>query len=382
MFLRTSHRVRGMAEVVIAAALWLVVPQASHSQESTAYVDQDYDFQVSPPTGWSGLSPATLSVPGEVRRAWTSDGTATISIFIQKVGTAAHPRTILDSSASSLKGIGAVVKEQELRSVAGMQAMWLVVEGDGTGAALPGGGEKRSVRTSQHWVAIPREKDVVVFLLNAPASDFVTAEATFKAMLGTLRIGGVQTTEQRGPEPSGMPAAAVNLDFEAPPGPLGLPQGWDQSGATPPTGGEGYEIVVDRDAPHGGAASGRIRLTGEIQSFGTLTQAIAADAWRGKRVRLSGWLRTQGVDTGFAGLWLRIDPASGSGGTVWFDNMSDRGVKGTTGWKRYQVVLDAPKKAGNIAFGALLVGGGTVWVDDLELAAVGKDIPVTKRPKG
>jgi len=369
-----------MAGAAITAALCLLVPQASQAQESRVYADENYDFQVSSPAGWSRYNPASLAVPGEVCRAWTPDGTSTISIFIQKAGTAVHPREILDSSAAALRGIGAVVKEQELKSIAGMQAMWLVAEGDGTGAALTGKGGKGSVRTTQHWVAIAREKDVVVLLLNAPASDFVTAEATFKTMLDTLRIGGVQTPEQRAPEPPSVPAAAVNLDFEVSPGP-GLPRGWDQSGASPPSGGEGYEIVTDREAPHGGQASERIRLADEPHTFGTLTQAIAADVWRGKRVRLSGWLRTQGVDSGFAGLWLRIDPSATASGALGFDNMSDRGVKGTTGWKRYQVVLDVPKEAGKIAFGALLVGGGTAWVDDLELAAAGKDVPITRRPK-
>jgi len=372
MFLKVLHRFDRVASLAIAAALWLAVPQALWAQpkETRVYVDEDYDFRVSSPQGWHRFNPASLSVPGEVCRAWTPDGTSTVSIFVQKPDTAVHPRVILDGSAAAIKGIGGVVKEQELRTVAGMQAMWLVGEGDGTGAALTG---KGTIRTAQHWVAIPRARDIVVLLLNAPASDFVTAEATFKAMLATLRIGGVQTPEQKAPEPPRKPAAAVNLDFEAPPGEHSLSQGWDQHGVTPPSGGEGYEIKADREVAHGGRASGRIRLVNEhTHTFGTLTQAIAADAFRGKRVRLSGWLRTRDVDSGFAGLWLRIDPALG------FDNMSDRGVKGTTEWSRYEVVLDVPKEAENVVFGALLVGGGTAWVDDLELAAVGPATPEAK----
>jgi hypothetical protein len=41
------------------------------------------------------------------------------------------------------------------------------------------------------------------------------------------------------------------------------------------------------------------------------------------------------------------------------------------------VVLDVPDAATGIAFGALLSGDGTLWVDDLTFEVVGKDIPTT-----
>jgi len=368
-----SHR-RWAIGVAIAAAFTSAAAPSQAQQKTPAvreYVDEDYDFQVSSPQGWRRSNPASLSVPGEVCRAWSPDGTTTLSIFIQRAGTAVHPRTILDASAAAMAGIGAVVKEKEVRPVAGMRAMWLVVEGDGTGAALTG---KGAVRTSQHWVAIPRARDVLVLLLNAPAADFATGEAAFNAMLATLRVGGTQTPEQRAAEPPPSPAAAADLDFEAPPGAHGLSPGWHQPGPQPPTGGEGYEVAADAQVAHSGKASGRIRfVAGQPQAFGTLTQAIAADAWRGKRLRLSGWLRTAGVTSGFAGLWLRVDGTAPPA----FDNMSRRGVKGTTEWHAYSVVLDVADGATGIAFGALLAGDGTLWVDDLRLEPVGKDVPTT-----
>jgi hypothetical protein len=91
----------------------------------------------------------------------------------------------------------------------------------------------------------------------------------------------------------------------------------------------------------------------------------------GGKARLSGWLKTKDVTGGFGGLWLRIDGGEMSLG---FDNMRDRGPRGTTEWTRYQVDLDVPQEAHAIAFGALLAGDGTVWVDDLALEALpGKD---------
>jgi len=371
MALTLPHRTLGTIAMVLATALWLAAPDLSQAQAtatSRVYLDEDYDFQVTSPPGWNRYDPAHLSVPGEVCRAWTPDGTTTISIFVQKADAPTHPREILEGSASAMKRIGAMVQEQEVRPVAGMQAMWLVATGDGTGVALTG---KGSVRTTQHWVAIPRQHDVLVFLLNTPAADVVAQEAVFAEMLKTLRVGGTQTAEQRAPEPPRAPVAPVNLGFEILAGPHGLSQGWEVAGALPQTGGEGYEAVADREVFHSGKASGRIHLINEkTHTFGTLTQAIAADAFRGKRVRLSGWLRTR--DSDFAGLWLRVDPQ------LAFDNMSDRGVKGTTDWSRFEVVLNVPQEATKLAFGALLAGGGTLWVDDLSLEAVGPDVPVTR----
>ena len=60
-----------------------------------------------------------------------------------------------------------------------------------------------------------------------------------------------------------------------------------------------------------------------------------------------------------------------------FDNMDGRPVKGTTGWKRYEITLDVPESAVNIAFGFFVIEKGKAWADDFLLEAVGKDVPPT-----
>jgi hypothetical protein len=52
---------------------------------------------------------------------------------------------------------------------------------------------------------------------------------------------------------------------------------------------------------------------------------------------------------------------------VWlaFDNMHDRGVPGTTDWKRFEINLPVAAGAININFGALFSGSGTAWFDGL-----------------
>jgi hypothetical protein len=151
----------------------------------------------------------------------------------------------------------------------------------------------------------------------------------------------------------------------------GLPSGWKR---TPGGKADRYLIYVDSEVKHGGKASASIKFNcGDNQEpWASLGQSIAADEYSGKRVRLSGWLKT--VNAGEASLWMRID---GERRMLGFDNMSDHAVKGTTEWKMYSVVLDVPNDAKNIFLGALLIGKGQTWADDLAFEVVGSNIAVT-----
>jgi len=75
-------------------------------------------------------------------------------------------------------------------------------------------------------------------------------------------------------------------------------------------------------------------------------------------------------------LWMRVDKNSSA---VAFDNMEDRAIKGTSDWQRYEVVLDVPKDATGIAFGILLAGPGTVWLNSTNFELVESDVPTTGR---
>jgi RNA polymerase sigma factor (sigma-70 family) len=63
------------------------------------------------------------------------------------------------------------------------------------------------------------------------------------------------------------------------------------------------------------------------RDFGACRQEIAADDYRGKRIRFAAALKAVEVTNGWAGLWLRVDGAQ-RGTTLAFDNMEDRAVKG------------------------------------------------------
>jgi hypothetical protein len=93
-------------------------------------------------------------------------------------------------------------------------------------------------------------------------------------------------------------------------------------------------------------------------------------------VRLSAFLRSENVVEG-AGLWMRVD---GVFGRLAFDGMTDRLVRGTTAWRRHQLVLDVPDESTVISFGLMLMGDlrGKVWIDDTKLEVVTRDEPLTQ----
>jgi erythromycin esterase-like protein len=109
------------------------------------------------------------------------------------------------------------------------------------------------------------------------------------------------------------------------------------------------------------------------QAFGVATATFPVHAAAGKRIKYSGFIRTEGINRGWAGLWWRAD--SGSRSAVAFDNMQDRGAKGTTPWTRYEISLDVPTDATNINFGILHTGDGTAWFDSLQVEIDG--VPYT-----
>lgn len=146
----------------------------------------------------------------------------------------------------------------------------------------------------------------------------------------------------------------------------GAPSGWHEW--MPPVRWDGAEA-------HGGRASARIeRDSTSANDFSAFSRVIPADA-RGDTLELRGWIRTRGV-TGFAGIWLRED---GRGSTLQFDNMENRQIAGTTPWTQYRIRLPLDQQARTLVFGGLLVGMGTVWVDDMELLVDG--VPASRSPR-
>ncbi len=151
------------------------------------------------------------------------------------------------------------------------------------------------------------------------------------------------------------------------------PAGWLIAGSAPAN----YVIAVETATPVSGSKSASItaKPTAARNGFATLMQMIAADDYRGSRLRLSGYLRTAAADR--SQMWMRVDGPDHQ--VLAFDNMDSRPVTGTTGWKRYDIVLDVPPTSVDVAFGFFLAGGGKVWGADFQLDKVGTAVPVTSQ---
>jgi erythromycin esterase-like protein len=98
-------------------------------------------------------------------------------------------------------------------------------------------------------------------------------------------------------------------------------------------------------------------------SFGVATSTFPVAAAAGHHIRFSGYIKTENITYGYAGLWWRVDGEAGK--VLAFDNMRGRGAGGTTAWTPYTISLDVPADARAIKFGILHPGNGTAWFDSL-----------------
>jgi len=99
--------------------------------------------------------------------------------------------------------------------------------------------------------------------------------------------------------------------------------------------------------------------------FGVATATFPVKLAAGHHIRYTGFIRTEAITKGYAGLWWRTDGENGK--MLALDNMVDRGAKGTTPWTAYEISLDVPANATHINFGVIHPGNGTAWFDSLKV---------------
>lgn len=151
---------------------------------------------------------------------------------------------------------------------------------------------------------------------------------------------------------------------------------WSAAGSHP----RSYEMGVDTVVTMDGKVVSTIKsIEAKIDGFGTYMSVSLPDKYLGKRIRMSGYLKTKDVSD-WSSIWLRVD-GDDPLVSLEFDNMhdgkTDRSVKGTTDWKKCEIVLDVPQAASRIAFGAILVGTGQIWFVDPTFEVVDATVPTT-----
>lgn len=158
--------------------------------------------------------------------------------------------------------------------------------------------------------------------------------------------------------------SVFNFDFETIEN--GHPKGWENFG------NETYHKALDSTIVKNGKYSVSLAYTDGNPGFKAWAFTLP-DNYKGKSITLSGFIKTENVSEGHAGLWMRIDPSLG------FDNMNNRGIVGTTDWTKYEITLPmSPDKTDKIVVGGLLVGKGKMWLDDFKVTIDGKEIQNAK----
>jgi hypothetical protein len=150
------------------------------SPEARLFADDKLGIRMRAPGFWIRANPALLDAPGKILRAWTRDGSATIVLLCWETDPGDPPLFQERLRGALEEGLGAQVQAREVQGLRGLKAVGLVATGTGE--------DGRKIQ--QHWIAIPRERDVLVLLLSTSEVSFVRDERTFEKMLPSVVIQG------------------------------------------------------------------------------------------------------------------------------------------------------------------------------------------------
>lgn len=144
--------------------------------------------------------------------------------------------------------------------------------------------------------------------------------------------------------------------------------GWMRAGSAP----RNYIMGTDDNTISGGYIN-FIRYTSSEQpaGFGTYMKMHEPGNWAGKKLRMTGFVRTENVEN-WCGMWCRVDGDRESNEVLDFDNMGKRPIKGTTDWQKYEITVNVPKRATAIAYGVLVNGKGVAYFKDINFEVVGE----------
>jgi AraC-like DNA-binding protein len=168
-------------------------------------------------------------------------------------------------------------------------------------------------------------------------------------------------------------SSLINVKEESLMKPNSLIPGWIVTGSAP----KAYVAMPDPENDYHNAKSIIIKNKAvmiEPDSFCTVMQQFRATNYLGKRVRFSGYIKSQEVKS-WGGLWMRIN--NSTAGILKIDNMQNRPISGDCEWSYYSVVLDVPESSAIINIGLLLNGSGKLLLSNVSFETVGLDVCTT-----
>jgi RNA polymerase sigma factor (sigma-70 family) len=130
---------------------------------------------------------------------------------------------------------------------------------------------------------------------------------------------------------------------------------------------------VDADVKRGDHNVAAIKSLRNVPiTAAVLMMKLPVEAYRGKRIRFSAYLKSEAID--YAGT-MSMQVYRPDQNLYAHDEMDGHELVGTRDWKKFDIVSDVPMDAVAITVRTMLFGNGTLWADDLELAVVGNDVP-------
>lgn len=222
-------------------------------------------------------------------------------------------------------------------------------------------------------------------------SDFralpILAAAAPGEWAGTTDVSGDRMRKSKRLLIAALIATTITGAAEGPATPLvPLPPAWGLMGNGGPLALPGNcEIGTDSQQSFDGKPLLSVRCANAaLPSFGGARNTLDSSRYRGKRVRVSGWLMVTGVEdvttaqygnvAGEASLWLAVGSASNG---FRQDRMQNRVLKGTTGWEQREFVADIPADNNNLMVGFWMQGKGQVWMRDINVEEVPATVALT-----
>lgn len=135
-----------------------------------------------------------------------------------------------------------------------------------------------------------------------------------------------------------------------------------------------YSVTLDPEVSYEGQRSLRLTALPDAPdtTWGASEGVIDIRPLAGGFLRIVAFMKTD--EAGSAALWARVDGERDGSYVNWSaDTMADREVEGSTDWTEYELRIAAPQGATMLLVGTILRGGGTVWIDQVEIAPLGAD---------
>ena len=157
-------------------------------------------------------------------------------------------------------------------------------------------------------------------------------------------------------------ANPTNLDFET--GANTSLKAWGQG-----EDNDYYYCGSDHKTAHSGNASGVVwAIKSDEKIWNTLMQVSGVSKYAGKRVKMTAWVKSDKIRD-FGKLWLRVDDLTNLDQT---DAAHSKVIYTSTEWTKYEMEMDVPIAATYIAYGILLQGKGSIWIDDVSFEVMGQ----------